>query len=365
MIRVLQIIPSLDRAGAEKQFAFLCAGLPRDEFEVHACALTRSGPYAAELSNSDIPLWLIEKKWKADPLAYRRLVRLIRKLKPDVVQTWLFAANAYGRMAALQCRVQAIIGSEQCADPWKRGYQLHIDRWLGRRTSKIVVNGRGVKAFYTSRGVAPSKFVLIENGIESHRPSDVSRSELFESLGLPTDARIVAAVGRLWPQKRIRDAIWTAELLKNVRDDVHFLIIGDGPQRRALERFRDNVQIDDRVHFLGHREDVPRMIEHFDLFWQTSGYEGMPNSIMEAMAAGVPVIATDIPGNNDLVRDGVTGYLAPVGDTAEFARKTNKLLDDRQLAATMGEAARREMIENYPVEKMVNRHATLFRELVG
>ena len=120
----------------------------------------------------------------------------------------------------------------------------------------------------------------------------------------------------------MKDAIWAADLLKVIRDDVHLLVIGDGPQRDRLRRYRDQVRIGDKVHFLGERGDVPRLLPHFDVLWSTSGYEGQSNVILEAMAAGVPVVATDIPGTRELVISDTTGYLVPVGDRAGFAKYT-------------------------------------------
>lgn len=364
-MRILQIIPSFDRAGAEKQFALLCAHLPRDQFDVHACALTRSGPYESLLRDADVPVTIVGKRFKVDPAAYRALKLLIARLKPDVVQTWLFAANAYGRAAALAGRVPVVIGCEQCADPWKRWHQLAIDRYLAGRSTRIIVNGSGVRDFYTRAGIPAEKFVLIPNGIPPHPPSPLSRSELLCQLNLPADARLVANVARLWPQKRVRDVIWAAELLTVARDDVHVLIIGDGPERAALERFRNQVQLQRRVHFVGHRDDVPQLIEHLDVLWLASGYEGLPNILMEAMAAGVPVVATDIPGNRQLVTHGSTGFLVPVGDRAALAKFAFQILENPDQNTTLRENARREMLDKFPVDKMVDAHAALYRELLA
>ena len=181
---------------------------------------------------------------------------------------------------------------------------------------------------------------MIPNGVPRPRPSARPARSCWPSSGLPEGSRLVGLIGRLWPQKRVKDAIWAADLLKVIRDDVHLLVIGDGPQRDRLRKFRDQVRIRDKVHFLGERGDVPRLLPHFDVLWSTSGYEGQSNAIMEAMAAGVPVVATDVPGTRDLVVHGETGYLVPVGDRAGFARQTNRLLDDADLARRLGEAGR-------------------------
>jgi glycosyltransferase involved in cell wall biosynthesis len=363
--RILQIIPTLDRSGAEKQLALLAAGLSRDEYEVHVCVLTRSGPLEADLRAAGLPLTLIGKRLKIDPAAYWRLKRQITALKPDLVHTWLFAANAYGRAAALASGVRSIVAGERCVDPWKVWHELAIDRWLAKRTARIVINSSGVSDFYARQGIAAEKFTLIPNGIALPPPSNVSRAELLAELELPADTRLIGAVGRLWPQKRIKDLIWATDLLKVIRDDVHLLVIGDGPHRARLERFRQQVEIEDRVHFLGHRADVPRFMPHFDVVWLASEYEGLPNVIMEAMAAGAPVVASNIPGNRDLVVPGETGYLVPLGDRAAFARQTRILLDDAELARRFGDAGRQRMLREFNIERMIQRHVALYRELLG
>ena len=365
MPRVLHIIPTLDRSGAEKQLALLATRLSRDEFDPHVCVLTRSGPYEEELKQAGVPVTVIGKPLKIDPAAFLRLKRHVAGLRPDLVHTWLFAANSYGRAAAQAAGVRRIVAAERCVDPWKVWHELAIDRWLARRTDRIVVNSSGVRDFYVRNGLPEEKFVLIHNGISAPPASDLAREELLADLGLPENARLIGAVGRLWPQKRIKDLIWAADLLKVIRDDVHLLIIGDGPHHRRLEQFRRQVQIEDKVHFLGHRNDVPRLMPHFDLLWLASEYEGLPNVVMEGMMAGVPVVATDISGNRDLIVPGETGYLVPVGDRAALARQANKLLDDHELAKRLGESGRRRVLAEFSVERMVDAHVKLYRDLLA
>lgn len=366
MIRLLLIIPTLVRGGAEKQLTLLASALPRDEFDVHVAVLTHSGALEASLKDHGVPFTIIGKRWKFDPTSYWRLRQHIRDLRPDIVHTWLFAANAYGRQAAVSAGVKHIIAAERCVDPWKAVWQLAIDRALAKKTQRIVTNSTGVKDFYAGRGLPADKFVIIPNGIEPGEGAPISRrEELLAELQIPPNARLIGAVGRLWPQKRIKDLIWAADLLKSTRDDTHLLIIGDGPQRERLLRYREQNQITDRVHFLGERGDVPRLMPHFDALWLASEYEGQSNAIMEAMAARVPVIATDIAGNRDLVIEGVTGYLVPLGDRFEFARRTHWLLDDAALRQRLGEAGRERVLREFSVEQMVARHAALYREVVS
>ncbi|MBM4088415.1 MAG: glycosyltransferase [Planctomycetes bacterium] len=365
--RIVHVIPTLDRGGAEKQLTLLAAGLPRDRFDVHVCALTRGGPLAEPLRAAGIPVHVIGKRWKVDPAAYWRLRRLLCRLRPDLVHTWLFAANCYGRQAAMSVGVPHIVCGERCVDPWKAWYELALDRRLARRTDVVVTNSSGVVDFYARQGIPPDLFRVIPNGVEQHNAPEavLDRAALSAQLRIPGEARFVGTVGRLWPQKGHKDLIWAEELLRVVRTDVHLLIVGDGPLLSRLIRWRDRVGVSDHVHFLGHREDVPRLLPLLSCFWLGSSYEGQSNSVMEAMCCGLPVVATDIPGNRDLVVDGQTGFLVPQGDHAAFVRATLGLLDNPSQARSFGEAGRRRMREEFTVQKMIDRHVALYDQVLA
>lgn len=366
--RILLVIPTLDRGGAEKQLALLACGLPKSEFEVHVCTLTREGPVAQRLSEADIPVHSIHKRAKLDPLALMRLTSLMRRIKPNLVHTWIFAANAYGRVAALRAGVRVTIGGERCVDTWKNQIELSIDRYLAKRSRCIVTNSSGVRDFYSKHGIAASKFEIIPNGIAMPRDVEMknkTKDAWAEELDLPASAHWIGAIGRLWPQKRLKDAIWAMDIIKVVRDDVYLLIVGDGPERKKLERYAWQTKMEDRVRFLGERRDVPALLPHLSLCVLASGYEGQSNAIMESMTAALPVVASDIPGNRDLVKEGETGYLFPVGDRGEFARCINRVLSDSAKAKQLGQQGAERMREGFTIEQMVSRHAELYRKLLA
>ena len=363
--RILHIIPTLDPHGAEKQLTLLATGLPRDQFDVHVCALTRGGPHMDVLRQAGIPVTMIGKRWKLDPAAYWQLKRHIIALKPDLVHTWLFAGNSYGRAAARAAGVRHLIAAERCIDPWKAWHELAIDRYLARRTDRLVANSPAVRDFYVERGLPAEKFVVIPNGVPPAKPSCVSRAALLDELGLPADARLIGAIGRLWPQKRVKELIWGADQLRCVYQGAHLLVIGDGPLREQLERYARLCEVTEYVHFLGTRTDVPRLLPHFDVIWLASGYEGQSNAIMEAMASGIPVVATDIPGNRDLVVHGETGYLVPQNSRSAFAKWTLPLLEDSALAERLGSAGKMRMAAEFSVQRMVGRYLDLYSEILG
>lgn len=363
--RVALLIPTMDCGGAEKQLCLLAQNLPTDRFDVHVILLTRDGPLSKGLRKAGIPVTVIGKRFKADPSAYFRLRREFTKLRPEIVHTWLFAGNSFGRVAARAAKVPRIIGSERCVDPWKTAAHFLIDRQLAKFSETITTNSAGVRDFYCQHGIDEAKFTLIPNGIEPVSATPRSREDAFAALGVDPKRKLILSVGRLWPQKRYRDLIWSAELLGSLREDTTLAIIGDGPQKGELLRHRDAVTIPKHVRFCGQRDDVTELLPHADAFWIGSEYEGQSNSVIEAMQAGIPVIASDIPGNRDLVIDQQTGRLVALGDTADFARQTNELLDDEAESERLGNNARNRIAMEFTVAQMVEKHSNLYDSTDG
>ena len=370
--RIALIAESLDRAGTPKQLTLLAAALPRDAFDVRVLALERGGPHESTLSAAGIPVTIIGQRGWADPIGYGRLLRTLKRLRPDVVHTWGETANFCCRSTALAAGVKTLIASEQGIDPHISGPRWMIDRWLARRTSRIVAVSPHVRDFYVAGGLPAEKFAVIPNGVPlvsgeiaaASTQGGPNRSALLAELGLPPGARLIVSLGALKQHKRLKDLIWATELLRNIRDDFHLLIVGDGPQREALKRYRDLVQIRDRVHFLGPRDDAAAILTQCDLLWLSSAYEGLSNSVMEALAAGIPVVASDIPGVRELVTNGEHGILVPVGDRAAFARYANKLVNDADLRSKLGAAGRERMQREFSVGSMVNHYAALYRDVL-
>lgn len=365
VIKLLLLIPTLDRSGAEKQLTLLATKLSREEFDVHVVTLTRGGPYADELRAAGIPVANIGKRFKCDPIAYWKLRRLLSDAKPDILHTWLFAANAYGRLAAGAHPACKILVSERCVDSWKAGWQLRLDRYLAPRTTRLIGNSQSVSDFYREQGFPADRLAVIPNGLDVPASPAADKNAMRAELGIPPSAHVVGYAGRLARQKRVMDLIWAFELIRVMEGEVFFVIAGDGPERAKLEHFAASLQIAPRVKFLGHRSDVPRVLAACDLFWLASDFEGMSNSIMEAMAAGLPVVASDIPPNRELVLPDETGYLAPVGDRVAFAQLGQKLLLDRDLAAQLGTAGRERIRTQFSVKRMIQAHVDLYRAVAG
>ncbi len=363
MLKVLQLIPTLDRSGAEKQMVLLAKGLPRDRFRVEVAALTRLGPLEADLRRAGIPVTLIGKPLKVDPFALARLTRFIKDGRFDVVQTWVFAANAYGRVAAHWARVPVVIATEMAVDLWKTRAHLAIDRRLVPWTTRIVGNSNAVVDFYRNAGLPDDKLAMIYSGIDAEEPPAVDHAAVRAEFGWAADAPVALFAGRLWSQKGVADLIAALDLLQHVRPSVRTLIAGDGPLRSELEETAHAFQLDDRVKFLGHRDDVPRLLAAADLLVLPSLFEGLPNVVLEAMRFRKPVVATAAPGTTEVVVDGETGLLVPLHDPPALAKAIRTLTDDPALALRMGEAGRAQVDREFGATLMVERFAALFESL--
>jgi glycosyltransferase involved in cell wall biosynthesis len=363
-IKLTFCIPTLDRSGAEKQLTLLATGLSRDEFDVDVVALTRGGPFEKTLAEAGIATTVLHKRFRADPLALWGLRQHLRERRPDIVHTWLFAASAYARLVAGRRNAPKIIVSERCVDSWKSGWQLWLDRRQIARTARLVGNSQSVVDFYVTQGIPTEKTLVIRNGIPEFEPPAIDRESELAALDLPPEARVVGYVGRLARQKRIKDLLWAIELLHQLDERAYFVVVGDGPERGELERFAKEIRIAERVRFLGHRDDVARLLALFDVFWLASSFEGQSNSLMEAMAAGIPAVASDIPPNRELVVDGRTGYLVKAGDAAAFAQFADRILADKDLADRLSQASRERMREEFSVQRMIDAYAELYRDVV-
>ncbi|MDA1015079.1 MAG: glycosyltransferase [Planctomycetota bacterium] len=364
MIKVAMLIPTLDRSGAEKQLTLLAAGLPKDEFDVHVLALTRGGPYEATLRDAQVPVTVLNKRWKFDPLALRRLKRWLREHQPHILHTWLFAANAYGRLAVGKRSSTKVIVSERCVDSWKSGWQRWLDRHQIPRTHHLVGNSNSVVNFYAGLGFPRERMSAIPNGVLAPQPlTESEQQDRRREWRIPRDAKLIGFAGRLAKQKRVRDLVWTMQLLTSLNDAAYLVVMGDGPERDDLEAFSRHYGLDNRIRFVGPQPDADRLLGMFDVFWLASDFEGMSNSLMEAMAAGVPSIVSDIPPNRELITDGVEGRFFSVGDSTAACRITAEILADPDVMRRMGDAGARRAQADFSIESMIERYAELYRNV--
>src|SRR5271166_6397264 len=206
----------------------LARGLPRARFRVEVATLTRLGPLRVELEEAGIPVTALGKRFKLDPLALARLVQFLKTRQFDVVQTWIFAANTYGRVAARLARVPIVITAEMAVDLWKGRSERFIDRRLATWCDCLVGNSQAVVDFYREIGVPDKRLAMIYSGIDDEHIA-VDTHAVRAELGFEAEAPLVLFAGRLAEQKRVDDLLKAIDLLQHVQPDLRTAIVGEGP----------------------------------------------------------------------------------------------------------------------------------------
>jgi glycosyltransferase involved in cell wall biosynthesis len=357
---ILHIIDSLQRTGTARQMQLLVRSMPHGQFESHVCALSDGGPIAEELTPAGCQVDIIGRRWPADPLAFRRLTQRIKEHRPDWIVGWQAAGRAYAAAAARLVHGPRLAAVWRSIESNQHPVQQTIDRFIGTQAEVVAATCPAVREHCIAHGIVAKKIKLISSGVETKSQPALTRGQLLARLGLPENARLVGWAARMERNRGGKDAIWAADLLKVIRDDVHLLIFGDGPYRDRLVRFRDQVEIADKVHLLGDRGDFDQILPCLDQFWSTGRRVGQPQAMLEAMAASVPVIAADVPGVRDLIAHEKTGYLFAPGHRAGIARWAEHLINNPDTARQIGAAGTEKVICNYSAETMVRQWTEVF-----
>ncbi len=363
--RIAFCITELDAGGAERILAELATGLDRKEWEPRVYALGPPGPYASVIRDAGVPVECLDGLYAWDaPRVLFELRRALRTFRPAILQTFLFHANIIGRIAGWSAGVPRILSGVRVAERRSRVYGW-IDRWTNGLVDRNVCVSRGV-ADYCERecGFDPRKTVVIPNGVAARVFGSATPCD-WSTLHVPTGRRVILTIGRLDPQKGLDDLLRAYQGVREQHDDVHLVIVGEGPERTRLEALTAELKITSSVTFTGRRSDVAALLAGATLFVLASRWEGMANVLLEAMAAARPIIATAVEGTAELIVENVTGWLVPVGDPAALNRAMSHALDVPEHAAVVGRAAQKTVSQQFTTEAMVARYAALYRKLVS
>jgi sugar transferase (PEP-CTERM/EpsH1 system associated) len=348
-INVFYVIWSLQTGGAERVVADLARGLPRDRFRPVVCCLNFKGRLAEEIEREGVTVHSLGKKPRFDPGALLRLARLMRRERADVVHTHLWTSSFWGRLAAVLARAPVRIVTEHNIDTWRKGWHFAADRQLARVTDHFVFVSREVEAFYRERlALDPGRGTVVLNGVDL-APFDaaVDRDVVRKKAGLPPSAVVAGVVGRLDERKGHRFFLEAVAGLAEREPVLHGLVVGEGRERAALEARHGALGLGGRLRILGYWPNLAEALAAIDVFVLPSLMEGHPLAILEAMAAGKPVVATRVGGNPEAVEDGVTGLLVPPSDPEALGRAILALARDPARARQMGREGRRRVEEKF------------------
>jgi glycosyltransferase involved in cell wall biosynthesis len=367
--RVCLMAGRLGLGGAEKQVVLLARGLHERGVPTTVLTMVDGGEREAELTAAGVPVVHLgfrtraagRWRWPANLAAFVRTVRCLRRIDPDVLHaflpTALLAAAPAGRLAGTPALVA---GRRGLGDHDRRGpLRRMAGRLVGRMADLVVANAQAVADDARVRDrIPPDRLVVVPNGLpdQAFAPADPAE--------LDTGAPVVLCVANFWPYKGHRHLL---DAIARLRDDGLSCTLalagsraeGDPSCRDVIERQARRLRID--VRFLGQRTDVRRLLARADVFALPSLTEGMSNAVMEAMAAGRPVVATDVGGTRELLGD--CGVLVPPGDPGALAAALGAVLGDPALAARLGAAARARCRARFHVDAMVDRHVRIYQAL--
>jgi glycosyltransferase involved in cell wall biosynthesis len=385
-VRVLRVIARLNMGGPALHVAYLTAGLAKRGYETTLVAgsLARGEDSMAFVADElGIEVERIEELHREisplrDAVAIVRLARLIRRVRPHILHTHTAKAGAVGRLAALlagDARPPIVVHTfhghvlRGYFDPLRTaGFRL-LERWLATKSTALVAVSPQVRDDLVSLGVAPrERFVVVRVGIELEQRVAAERDGRGESrrvLGIGPDRFAVGWIGRMTGVKRTDDVLRAFRRLRDRGVDACLCMIGDGPDRPAVERRAHELGLMRDTFFLGYQEEVAPFYAAFDAMILPSINEGTPVSAIEALAAGRPVVATRVGGVPDVIREGEDGFLVEPGDVDALAERLARLAADPELRERLGAAGRARVIPRYSVERLVDDIDLLYRSLLA
>lgn len=364
-IKVLHILHAFSAGGLENGLVNIINRSP-DHLKHELCFLTRGGDFLNKLERP-VPFHELHKTSGIDLRMFGELSRVIRHSGPDVIHTRNWAAFD-GVVAACASPNIAVLHGEHgrdIRDPLGLNRRRNLLRRLfGFRIQKFIAVSHDLLGWLSSTvGIAERKLLFIPNGVDTNRFRPQRSQALRNELGIGSQEFVVGSVGRLDPIKNFPGLIRAVQALHEQKQRLRLVIVGDGPQRRELEELVRQTGLGDVVLLVGYRSDVGQFYGLFDCFVLNSFAEGMSNTLLEAMACGVPVICTSVGGNPELVPNGIHGYSVPSGNDAELACRIAHYHSQPNLRSKFGDKARQFVEMNYSLSTMVNHYLDLYQSV--
>lgn len=358
------VITELDVGGAEKALVSLATALDRRLWNPLVIALGPEAPMAAPLRKAGVAVACLDVSLKYPARAFAQLVSTLRAHRPTLIQSFLFHANIAVRLAAPFSGAPWVIGGLRVAEREKR-WHLRIDRLTAPLANGSVCVSEGVRRFSREVGWPDAKLTVIPNAVEIAL-FDQSEAIPRDRIGVPPASFLALYVGRLNVQKGLHTLLDAAERVVAQRPDWHLALAGDGPERPWLdERLAANPIIASHVHPLGSRSDIPALLKTADMLVLPSLWEGMPNAILEAMAARRASVATAVEGTEDLIVQGETGWLVPPADPSSLAAALVDAASDPGRLGRYGEAAHSRAERLYSPAQNVRAYENLWAKILG
>lgn len=369
--RILHVVDSLGKGGLENGLVNLIGRLNSDRFEHVVCAVRRLGPNAERLEAAGARVICLDTQ-AVSRFQAATLVRTIRDINPDLVHSrnW---AGIEAVLAGRWARSRGLIHSEHgleadtsIKEPWRRNWFRRLAFELADRVLTVSHQLRDLHAKRT--GFPAQRITVIHNGVDSRRfqPDPAIRARVREELGFSPSEFCIGCVGNLTPVKDYPTALRGLDSFDQACDNWRLVVVGEGPERPKLEEIVNaHPRWKNRVTFLGLSHRVPELLAAMDVYLLSSVIEGISNSLLEAMASGLPAVATAVGGNPEVVVDGESGLLFPAGDFKKLAEQLLLIREQAELRASLARRARQRVREEFSIDSMVRKYQAVYEGLTA
>lgn len=362
-IKLLHVAPSLNKGGQEKQLFELVRRLDSQSYDIMVVSLSEGCFWTKEISRYARCVE-IERKGRIELRRLSRLVSLIRDFGPDIIQCWSYSAIAYGisgaLLASVPIKIITIRGKERCKSA------VYLANNALYRLSDLVIYNSAEALMYEKRlyRLPERRAKVIYNGIDwtEFDPVIEDRSRVL-GFPVPEGRSVIGTVASLTGRKNLKMFLEAAKEVLARAEGLVFVLAGSGDREKELKDYSMSLGLERAVRFIGRRDDVPKLLKCFDAFWLTSMEEGTPNSILEAMAAGVPVVATDVGGNSEIIEHGANGFLVPLNDIKRMADHTMQVLIKGPEREKITANARGTVRMKFDMARMVEDYDSTYRAL--
>lgn len=365
-INVLQLMTDSKIGGAERVVLQLSKGLDINRFTVSICCLAERGPIFDEAEEAGIKIYSLGIKNRWDFLKILRLVKILKKLNIHILHAHLFHANILSRIIGKISNVPIIISTEHIMG-MESSLRILVNRLTSTFVTKYIVVSEAVGGFLNKNvKIRPCKISTVLNGIEynNFKISLIAQEKLKEQFGLTTSQEVIGTIARLHRQKGHIYLLHAITKVVKVFPNAKFLVVGDGPLKYKLEELAHKLGIGNNVIFTGNQKDISTILSLINIFVLPSLWEGLPITILEAMAMKKPVVVTNVSGNPEVVIDNITGILVPPKEPTLLAEAILRLLRDKGLSLKLGEAGYQRGKEKFSKEQMIAKTAMIYDELL-
>jgi len=366
-INVVHLVEELTIGGLEKTLTAVVLNLNKKKYNVSVWCLREGGFFADKLVKEGIDVNILHISTSRNPLSIYKLYRLLKSHKFDIIHTHAYSAGTIGRISAFLAGIPVIISHNHSIYDYYNKYYHFVEWLLSLITDRVICISEVVNRFANeTQRINAKKLITIHNGIDDVCPVTEKRSsDLKKELGLPINHSVICTIAHLEEHKGLKYLLESASLLLASRRDISFLFVGVGALERKLKKLCVDLKIEKNVIFSGERSDIPEILFSIDIFVLPSLREGLPLTILEAMACGKPVIATNVGGIPEIVVDGVSGILVSPKDPEALFRAMDELLNDRAKLTKMGHHGERVCEESFSSNAMIEKIENLYDSLLS